>query len=712
MKPPEQTTVRHPRVESLTLRAHEQPRVPSVICEGWVLKKRRKRMQGFARRYFVLYSDGMLKYSFGPEKPVRDQLALQRAAISTTPGRKDIHVDSDMATFHIRCLTAEDFEAWMAAFRKFIRTETEHRRSASVRLATQQGFLPVNKIGTAIDEMAQTISELEESILAIVQEHQAKVHNKKLDKHKEGVLGLFKKEEVSNHYKSLLPASLESLPPSIQSATKALRTLKSQHESLLKSLQQVVRAESMYSLRGSPLPVTAEERSISSPIPSSSLRHSRPCSFTTVSDSLNEWYDAPDGPEEFVMQTDEQEHLDHTVSVDSCGHSMGDSGGDTDTEDHRTVQEGETPSITIQAVRRTELPASSSADEGSLFTILKNNVGKDLSTIAFPVTFNEPLTLLQRAAEEVEYYDLLDKAAISNDPIARICYVAAFAVSNYSHTRHRSGRKGFNPMLGETFEDVRMNFIAEKVRHNPVEIAYHAEGKGWELSAISCGKTKFWGKSLEIIPLGTTRVKIGKNHYVWKRPSSFIRNLIVGTKYLEHCGTMTIEDTLEQIRVVMEFKQNSYWGASNVVSGSVYGSNGKTVCELDGRWDEQFSQSIDSSQFRVLWRMNPFPTNTHQFYGFTSFAMTLNEITSNLVGKLPPTDSRYRPDVRALEEGDIDTAEEEKQRVEEQQRHRRRQGEDRRPRWFRQVGDEWEYTGEYWEMRAKGWKNEQIQSLW
>jgi hypothetical protein len=48
-------------------------------------------------------------------------------------------------------------------------------------------------------------------------------------------------------------------------------------------------------------------------------------------------------------------------------------------------------------------------------------------------------------------------------------------------------------MLGETFEDVRMKFIAEKVRHNPLEMAYHAEGPNWELNATSAGKTKFWG---------------------------------------------------------------------------------------------------------------------------------------------------------------------------------------------------------------------------
>ena len=62
--------------------------------------------------------------------------------------------------------------------------------------------------------------------------------------------------------------------------------------------------------------------------------------------------------------------------------------------------------------------------------------------MALPVTFNEPLSLLQRAAEEIEYFDLLNQAAKSVDTVDRICYVAAFAVSSYAHTKARSGRKG------------------------------------------------------------------------------------------------------------------------------------------------------------------------------------------------------------------------------------------------------------------------------
>ena len=105
-----------------------------IVFQGWVLKKRRKKMQGlsllcraynhavsavpgFARRYFTLYHSGVLSYSFEPGQPARDQILLPQAAISTAPGRKDIHIDSPNATFHIKCLSSEDFTRWMSAFR-------------------------------------------------------------------------------------------------------------------------------------------------------------------------------------------------------------------------------------------------------------------------------------------------------------------------------------------------------------------------------------------------------------------------------------------------------------------------------------------------------------------------------------------------------------------------------------------------------------------
>lgn len=59
--------------------------------------------------------------------------------------------------------------------------------------------------------------------------------------------------------------------------------------------------------------------------------------------------------------------------------------------------------------------------------------------------------MLQRLSEDLEYHELLDKAAKCQNSLEQMCYVAAFAVSAYSTTVYRTG-KPFNPLLGETYE--------------------------------------------------------------------------------------------------------------------------------------------------------------------------------------------------------------------------------------------------------------------
>ena len=44
-----------------------------------------------------------------------------------------------------------------------------------------------------------------------------------------------------------------------------------------------------------------------------------------------------------------------------------------------------------------------SGERRSLWSLLRGSVGRDLSSIAIPVAFHEPLSLLQRCAEDLEY---------------------------------------------------------------------------------------------------------------------------------------------------------------------------------------------------------------------------------------------------------------------------------------------------------------------
>lgn len=71
--------------------------------------------------------------------------------------------------------------------------------------------------------------------------------------------------------------------------------------------------------------------------------------------------------------------------------------------------------------RRTALPAPCKDNSHiGIMTILYNNIGKDLSRVSMPVALNEPLSLLQRLSEELEYSDLLDIANQIDDPYERM----------------------------------------------------------------------------------------------------------------------------------------------------------------------------------------------------------------------------------------------------------------------------------------------------
>ena len=110
-------------------------------------------------------------------------------------------------------------------------------------------------------------------------------------------------------------------------------------------------------------------------------------------------------------------------------------------------------------------------------------IGKDMTKMTLPVSFNEPTSLLQRVAEDMEYVDLLDAAAERMDSTERILYVAAFAASEYASTIGRVA-KPFNPLLGETYEYARPDkgyrFLVEQVSHHPPIGAAWAESAKWE----------------------------------------------------------------------------------------------------------------------------------------------------------------------------------------------------------------------------------------
>ncbi|KAI5963642.1 uncharacterized protein KGF55_002522 [Candida pseudojiufengensis] len=392
-----------------------------------------------------------------------------------------------------------------------------------------------------------------------------------------------------------------------------------------------------------------------------------------------------------------------------------------------------------------------------LWGILKSMIGKDMTRMTLPVSFNEPTSLLQRLAEDIEYNDLLNKAAGYDDSTLRLIYVATFAATEYSSTIDRIA-KPFNPLLGETFEysrpDQNYRLIVEQVSHHPPISACHATSPKWEYYGENAVDSKFSGRSFDFKHLGKMFAVVRPNNgvkdkkgnlvseelYSWKKVNTAVVGIMIGNPTVDNYGKMIVENHTTGDTITVDMKQRG-WRASSAyqLSGQALDAKGVPQWAMGGYWNSKiFAKKITKDQQHhdssrkmsilddpnksssttstdpfsgnkfLVWQVAPRPKVP---FNLTQFAVTLNGVDSNLKKWLAPTDTRLRPDQRDMEEGRYDKAADEKHRVEVKQRQARKQreetGQTYKPNWFIKkkhpiTGDMyWEYNGEYWPQRKE-----------
>ena len=389
----------------------------------------------------------------------------------------------------------------------------------------------------------------------------------------------------------------------------------------------------------------------------------------------------------------------------------------------------------------------------SLWGILKNNIGKDLTKISFPVSFNEPTSMLQRMAEDMEFTECLDAAGMQTDPIRRLMYVAAFAMSNYSSTIGRIA-KPFNPLLGETFEyaslDRQYRYVSEQVSHHPPVSACFAEAPTWEYMGCVDAKSKFLGRSFEIRPTGVAHVRLKVSpewlpsnkrdsaprvpgeeglvaeHYSWNKVTTSVSGFITGSPTMDHFGEMKVVNHVTGDTCVLNFVPRG-WNSANAreIRGQAFDSSGTAVYDIAGRWSTQLvarrcgtdktplkadvpldkndtpiASGQSSDPLIVLWRNSEKPRTP---FALTPFAITLNSCPDGLRVWLPPTDCRLRPDLVAFETGRFDDADRLKAALEQHQRETRKKREQGElpayhPVWFQLTNDK-DSNAPFWQPR-------------
>ena len=232
--------------------------------------------------------------------------------------------------------------------------------------------------------------------------------------------------------------------------------------------------------------------------------------------------------------------------------------------------------------------------------------------------------MLQRITEELEYSDLLDAAASSEDQWEQMAYVAAFTVSSFSTTATRTN-KPFNPLLGETYECDRLDdfgwrALSEQVSHHPPGFATYVESvKDWHFYQEFNMSSKFRGQYLQIIPLGTSHLEFKRtgHHYTWRKVATFVRNIIVGKLWIDNVGEMDIVNHKTKDVCHLKYFAYSYFSRDppRKVTGIITDSNNVARYVLNGTWTDQIEGApvlnpqvvteqtqLNTGKSKVLWR--------------------------------------------------------------------------------------------------------------
>lgn len=755
--------------------------VSAVVSTGVLQKRRRKKGQGYARRFFSLdFSTSTLSYYHDRNSSaLRGSIPLSLAAIGANAKTREISIDSGAEIWHLRANNKADFEEWKRSLERASRLTIE--RSVSVngpKLQTEfstpiEGPLPEDEDWVRLETLLSRISGTRDAVRRLCAETIAKplpppspgVESDPTTPTEHAGDDYFKQDEKRPFWKRKPSAN------TVQTNVSK-RSVSAQLAAPITGAEPVIRNRIM----GLPVPLRQPgpngQQSFHSYEPSMNdhclalfgdldtvvkdfasllakhkqLRLPEPKSTTSrvsmQSMESQEYFDADDGRGSTLLtiqhDSDEEGKTEDDDTLDDDSITSSDMEESDPFPRSRKKTDGRARSLAsllpaqphslaplpLDPVRRRATVLAPTIMPPSLIGFLRKNVGKDLSTISMPVSANEPISLLQRASEQLEYSALLDQAAKATDAVERLIYVTAFAISGLSAMRvkERSLRKPFNPMLGETFELVRedrgFRFISEKVSHRPVQLAFVAEARGWSLTQSPMPSQKFWGKSSEIVTEGKSRLLLHDSgeHLSWSAAPCFLRNILAGEKYVEPVGSMTVVNETTGHKAVVTFRSKGMFaGRSEELDVQTFDSHGAELpLGLYGTWTQSLQLKERGNLTRTaIWKAGPLVEQAAKHYGMTSFAATLNEITPIEENKLPPTDSRLRPDQRALEEGDYEQAERLKNQLEEKQRSRRKEmelkGEVWKPRWFSRVetGGEvvWKLrTGKegYWEERARG----------
>ena len=353
--------------------------------------------------------------------------------------------------------------------------------------------------------------------------------------------------------------------------------------------------------------------------------------------------------------------------------------------------------------------------------IIKEFITNLTKKLPSPVYFNEPISIGQKQCERFKYLDLLIKAGKEHSKEKQMCYIAAFLIGELFLNLGRS-LKPFSPIIGETYEffdnSKNFRFYSEHVCHTPHINAYIGETPEFAYYGDTMNTTSFkiFKGSLELLFKNKIHVhcKGTGDHYIFNFPGVYVKGLMKPPLYNDYSGTTIIQNTKDaSYRCEIKFIEEG-WTPNSLgkFEGTVFKDYETVVYLLKGNWTKEIYVTDPDGENRhdllILDEKQEYINNNFEDYVLPEYSCMLNQITPELEKFLPPNDSRFRQDIRLLEQKiETDEAQSYKSRYEKKQKEKLLV-EDHKILYFSEYTSpesECNYyipNGKYWEERKKG----------
>jgi hypothetical protein len=194
-----------------------------------------------------------------------------------------------------------------------------------------------------------------------------------------------------------------------------------------------------------------------------------------------------------------------------------------------------------------------------------------------------------------------------------------------------------------------------------------------------------------------------------------MKGLLMGQPHFDYTGivTITCESNPNIVGTIDFFEEGRKGKSLGHFEGKIT-ENGTVKHIIKGNWNQKLYITDPDDKNKIdLWTIDeePFIQNKDYIgnYLTSEFTCNLNYLHDDLIKVLPPTDSRYRPDQRALENKQLELAIAEKDRIENNQRKRHKYFEEDKimyqPNYFSYVLNTnnteyvYIYKGDYWADR-------------